>query len=83
MDSSQIKIKVTRSYTIQDVAAVKTLADGKPASLYINGDLSEIADSVNLLLARQIAEAHEGFMKIDAAPGGGCRVTLTFREVSP
>lgn len=71
MDSSRIKIKVTRSYTIQDVAAVKTLADGKPASLHIDGDLSEIA------------EAHKGFVKIDAATGGRCLVTLTFREVSP
>ena len=38
------------------VEAIETLADGKPASLHIDGELSEIADSVNkasLLLSRQ------------------------------
>ena len=38
------------------VEAIETLADGKPASLHIDGELSEIAGSVNkasLLLSRQ------------------------------
>lgn len=38
------------------VEAIETLADGKPASLHINGELSEIAGSVNkasLIISRQ------------------------------
>jgi len=38
------------------IAAVKALSDGRPVSLHVRGDLSEVADSVNkasLLLGRQ------------------------------
>jgi signal transduction histidine kinase len=40
------KRKIIRN-TEPIIAAVETLSDGKPISLRINGDLSEVADSVN------------------------------------
>ena len=40
------------------VSAVKTLADGKPVSLHISGELSEIANSVNTPCADQSSESN-------------------------